>query len=169
MKSPAYLPIQSMPVQHSNRDALGCVGAINSKTQFQEFFMRLDGETRRHRFGHALSNDALRAHAIRALRTADCVLGAAVDGKWRGAIELYCSESTPWIEGALVVERDWRRRGLGWALLVAAIQRTRTMNGPKIRIFFARDNWPMRNLANKANARFDLVLDEFCADFGPVA
>jgi hypothetical protein len=29
---------------------------------------------------------------------------------------------------------------------------------------FARNNWPMRNLANKANSRFCVVLDEISVD-----
>ena len=36
-----------------------------------------------------------------------------------------------------------------------------------IRLIFTRDNWPMRQLARKANARFDLVLDEICAVVTP--
>ncbi len=31
-------------------------------------------------------------------------------------------------------------------------------------MIFSRNNWPMRKLASRADARFDLVLDEIVAD-----
>ena len=91
------------------------------------------------------------------------MIGAYVDESLRGALEVYSCAPLGAPEVALVVDQNWRRRGLGWALL-------RTAAGSEtqgIRLIFTRDNWPMRQLASKANARFDLVLDEICAEVMP--
>jgi hypothetical protein len=36
-------------------------------------------------------------------------------------------------------------------------------------MIFSRNDWPMRKLASKANARFDIVLDRMSADISLVA
>jgi GNAT superfamily N-acetyltransferase len=132
-------------------------------SELQDFLLRLDRESRCRRFGHAASDEVVAAHAVTALDDAACVIGVFVDEILRGALEIY-----PWgpdgpPEAALVVDQDWRRRGLGWALLRAAV----ASETQGIRLIFTRDNWPMRQLAGKANARFDLVLDEICAEVTP--
>jgi GNAT superfamily N-acetyltransferase len=63
----------------------------------------------------------------------------------------------------LVVERPWRNKGLGWALLGAAMEWVRHSETRTIRMVFSRDNWPMRALAHKANAQLTRVFDEICA------
>jgi GNAT superfamily N-acetyltransferase len=131
------------------------------RAELQDFLIRLDRESRCRRFGHAASDDVVAAHAATALEDAH-VIGAFVDDTLRGALELY-SCAPHGSEVALVVDQSWRRRGLGWALLCAAA-RSETQG---IRLIFTRDNWPMRQLASKANARFDLVLDEICAEVTP--
>jgi GNAT superfamily N-acetyltransferase len=131
--------------------------------ELQEFFLRLDRGSRCRRFGHAASDEVVAAHAMTALEDATCVIGVCVDELLRGALEIYsCAPNGP-PEVALVVDQDWRRRGLGWALLRAAV----ASETGGIRLIFTRDNWPMRQLAGKANARFDLVLDEICAEITP--
>jgi ribosomal protein S18 acetylase RimI-like enzyme len=133
----------------------------------QEFLLRLDRESRCRRFGHAASDDALTAHAQTALSEATCVIGVAVDGTLRGILEIYSCAPRPFCEAALVVEPAWRRRGLGFAMLRAAARFSCARGAGGIRLIFTRDNWPMRKLADKAHARFDLVLDEICAEIAP--
>jgi len=140
------------------------------RAELQDFLLRLDRDSRCRRFGHAASDDVLAAHAVTALEDA-WVIGAFVDDPGdcageilRGALEIYsCApQGTP--EVALVVDQTWRRRGFGWALLRAAAAASEEQG---FRLIFTRDNWPMRQLASKANARFDLVLDEICAVVTP--
>lgn len=130
-----------------------------------DLLLRLDRESRCRRYGWAASDAALAAHAARALATA-YVIGVTVDDVLRGVLELYADGPGAPAEAAIVVEQGWRRRGLGWALVQAA--RARRGNQSGLRFIFTRDNWPMRQLASKASARFDLLLDEICADVAPV-
>jgi GNAT superfamily N-acetyltransferase len=133
----------------------------------QDFFVRLDRDSRCRRFGYAASDDGVVAHAGTALEDPSCVIGVFVDESLRGVLEIYCCAPRPYSEAALVVSQDWRRRGLGWALLRAAATWVGEVRGHGIHLIFTRDNWPMRQLANKANARFDLMLDEICAEITP--
>jgi GNAT superfamily N-acetyltransferase len=126
----------------------------------EAFFLGLDRDTRCWRFGHAASDDNLRTHTLNAINNATSVIGIFADAKLRGVLELYSCAPAPIIEAALVVDESWRRRGLGHALLSMA----RASEPRNLRLIFTRDNWPMRHLAMKMRAHFDLVLDEICAD-----
>lgn len=137
--------------------------------EVQDFFLRLDRESRCRRFGHAASDEVLRAHAVTASSDASCLIGIVVGGELRGVLELYSCAPAVCAEVALVVERGWRRRGLGWALLRAAMEWACGTGQGNLCLIFTRDNWPMRHLTNKANARFDLVLDEISAEISPGA
>jgi GNAT superfamily N-acetyltransferase len=143
--------------------------AVEDIAEVQSFLLRLDRSSRCARFGHAASDACLCAHANEALSNAIYTIGAFVDDELHGILEIYSCVPQDYCEVALVVEQNWRRRGYGWNLLCAARQWTSGMNEVRIRLIFPRNNWPMRELANKANARFDLVLDEICADIGPKA
>jgi GNAT superfamily N-acetyltransferase len=133
----------------------------------QDFLLRLDRESRSRRFGHVVSDATLRDYVRHALEDAACVIGIAADGRLRGLLELYSCAPARHCEAALVVEPTWRRRGLGFALLRAAMQHARDGSLGPIRLIFTRDNWPMRKLVAKADARLDLVLDEICAEVAP--
>lgn len=133
----------------------------------QDFLLRLDRDSRWRCFGHAASDDTLVVHARTALDEASGVIGVTIDGTLRGILEIYSCAPRPFCEAALVVEPQWRRRGLGFALLRAAARFSCERGAGGIRLIFTRDNWPMRKLADKAQARFDLVLDELCAEIAP--
>jgi len=124
----------------------------------------LDPLSRCGRFNHAVSDAYLAGHANRAVADATCVLGAIVDGHLRGVVEVYYDGPRSCAEAAFVVAQDWRRRGLGLALLQAAIAAAARADVGKLRMIFSRHNWPMRKLADKASGRLDLVLDEITVD-----
>src|SRR3954470_2170252 len=88
--------------------------------ELQDFFVRLDRDSRCRRFGHAASDECVVARAGTALEDAACLIGVFVDDSLRGVLEIYCCDPHRYWEAALVVSRDWRRRGLGWTLLRAA-------------------------------------------------
>jgi GNAT superfamily N-acetyltransferase len=90
--------------------------------------------------------------------------GAFVTYRLRGFVEGRRSRHSNLIEVSLVVEPAWRRRGLGGALLESAIRWGKATGGSTLRMIFSRHDWSMRKLASKANARFDMVLDEMSAD-----
>jgi GNAT superfamily N-acetyltransferase len=95
--------------------------------------------------------------------TASRIFGVFIGERLQGIIELYDAEAPGHVDAALVVERPWRNKGLGWALLSTAMEWARHSETRTIRMIFSRDNWPMRALAHKANAQLTLVFDEICA------
>jgi GNAT superfamily N-acetyltransferase len=90
--------------------------------------------------------------------------GAFVNQHLRGFVEGRSSKIPSLIEISLIVEPAWRRRGLGGALLEAAVCWGKATGRSTLRMIFSRHDWPMRKLASKANARFDMVLDGMSAD-----
>jgi GNAT superfamily N-acetyltransferase len=127
-------------------------------------FLTLEPSARYCRFGRAASDASLMDHAKRSLANADWIVGAFVGERIRGLVEVYSGRPSSYVEAAFVVEREWRRRGLGWALLQAAIQKASACEANTLRMMFSRHNWPMRKLASKASAKLDIVLDEMCVD-----
>jgi len=123
----------------------------------------LDEASRCLRFGWACSDTSLKAYAQGAVATASRIFGVVVDRQLRGILEIYRAPSGC-AKAALVVDQRWRRRGLGWRLLTAAIDWADAADIDAIRLTFARHNWPMRRLASKACAKFDIGLDEMSAE-----
>src|SRR4051794_6380815 len=78
--------------------------------EVEDFFCRLERDTRCRRFGPAAADDTLRSHAAKAFLDADCVIGVYAQGDLRGVLEIYSCAPHPFVEVALVVEKDWRRR-----------------------------------------------------------
>jgi GNAT superfamily N-acetyltransferase len=116
------------------------------------------------RFGQAASDAYLAGHARTAFANADCILGSFIGERLRGFAEVYNNGAHGFAEAAFVVEQKWRRRGLGWALLQAAMQAAADSGANTLRMIFSRHNWPMRKLACKATGKLDIIFDEISAD-----
>ena len=69
---------------------------------------------------------------------------------------------------AFAIDADWRRLGLGSALLEAATRWAQQAGVATLRMVISRNNWPMRQLAHKVGARLDFDLDEIFADIAVV-
>jgi GNAT superfamily N-acetyltransferase len=123
----------------------------------------LDCRSRVARFGYAVSDEGLLGHVDYALTKANYLVGARTDNTLHGLVELY-ETGLGWLEAAFVVDQGCRRQGVAWALLQVAKEIAAEIDIGAIRMIFPRDNWPMRQLANKANAKFDFVLDELSAE-----
>jgi GNAT superfamily N-acetyltransferase len=102
--------------------------------------------------------------ASKALKTASWSAGAFVNQRLRGLVKGGDSGDPNFVEVSLVVDPAWRGRGLGEALLGAAICWGKASGRSTLRIIFSRHDWSMRKLVSKANARFDMVLDRMWAD-----
>jgi GNAT superfamily N-acetyltransferase len=102
--------------------------------------------------------------ASNTLATANWSAGAFVNQRLCGLVEGRDSGNPNFVEVSLVVEPAWRRRGLGAALLEAAICWGKASGRSTLRMIFSRHDWSMRKLASKANAQFDMVLDRMWAD-----
>jgi GNAT superfamily N-acetyltransferase len=146
---PAGLRIQSLDFGHC--------------THFQHILSGLDQSSFRHRVGPLTRDDCLNEHANRALATAPRIFGVFVGESLQGTLELYDGEAPGYVDVTLIVERAWRNKGLGWALLRAAMEWARHSETRTIRMIFSRNNWPMRALAHKANAQLTLAFDEISA------
>jgi GNAT superfamily N-acetyltransferase len=132
------------------------------ESEFCRILFGLEPQARCSRFGHAVSNNYLANHAKCALGNATCMVGAFVNDRLRGVVEV--RDAGIHAEAAFVVERDWRRRGIGWALLNSAMQIAAEVEANTLRMIFSRHNWPMRRLAGKTKGSLDLILDEISYD-----
>jgi GNAT superfamily N-acetyltransferase len=151
MMSPSYCPsIMRLGPQH--------------EADLTRLLLGLDEASRVSRFAYAASDAALIEHSQRALTTGTWTAGVFAAGQLRGVVEVYDLRAPGLVEAAFLVEQDWRRRGLGTALLTAAMQWAREAERIVLRMVFSRGNWPMRKLASKADARLDLAFDEIAAD-----
>jgi GNAT superfamily N-acetyltransferase len=90
------------------------------QTDLLALFLDLEEPCRISRFSYATSDQFLIQHSQRALSGAAWIAGAFVDDTLRGVVEVYDIDDGA-VEAAFLVERGWRGRGLGTALMQAAI------------------------------------------------
>jgi GNAT superfamily N-acetyltransferase len=134
------------------------------RSDFVDLLVGLDSASRCSRFGFAANDTILAKHAATAIRHASKVIGIYPENHLRGVLEAYpCPNGDP-TRIAVVVDQNWRRQGLGTALIQSALQWASSQQLEVVRLTFSRANWPMRHLAHKLNARLDVLLDELCAD-----
>jgi GNAT superfamily N-acetyltransferase len=133
------------------------------RCEFEDLLVALDRDSRCSRFGYAASDAALAAHSQNALQSASNTLGIFVQDKLAGAAEIYRCGDTGVYEVSLVVDGPLRKRGLGWRLLSSSMDWARSAKAEGVHLVFSRHNWPMRRLATRACAKFDLSLDEMNA------
>ena len=89
-----------------------------------------------HGFGQAASDAALANHAKCALANADWIVGAFLEDRLQGVVEIYSGGPGDGAEAAFVVERESRRQGLGWALLRAAMEIAANAEKKTLRMIF---------------------------------
>jgi GNAT superfamily N-acetyltransferase len=98
-----------------------CLGGQH-EAELYRLLLGLEPAGRRSRFKQAVDDAYLANHTQLALANANWVVGAFIDENLRGVVEIWDAGPHGYAEAAFVVEQDWRRRGLGWALLRAAMQ-----------------------------------------------
>jgi GNAT superfamily N-acetyltransferase len=138
------------------------------EAQLSALLCGLDKSARINRFGHPASDARVRGHAKDAAAGAAYMAGAFDAGRLIGVVEVFATRNGV-AEVAFAVDADWRRRGLGSALLEAATRWAEQAGVATLRMFISRNNWPMRQLAHKAGARLDFDLDEIRADIAVAA
>ena len=132
-------------------------------------FSRLDGTSRRDRFGYAASDTAVQAYAARLATERGVIAGCFPDGTLRGVIEARSTngDSCYW-EGVLSIEPEWKRKGLGLALTDFAFKAAKRSGASRIYLrcsvsnasgqhFLARLSRTLREEDGEAVATIDLT------------
>jgi GNAT superfamily N-acetyltransferase len=133
--------------------------------RYLDHLLRLDMDSRRSRFGGAVSDAVVRHYAERALGVGSVIHGFFVDGILRGAAELktyggpLAREAEA--EAALSIERRWQSHGVGSALLKRTLLTARNRGIKFLHMACLADNRRMQQLARKFDA-------ELSFDFGSV-
>ena len=130
---------------------------------YRDHLLRLDAESRRNRFGGAVS-DAFIDHYVAVANSLDSVIhGFFVDETLRGAGELrplgaaFANEA----EAAFSIEKPWQSHGVGTALLSRTLLAARNRGFKLLHMACLADNRRMQQLALKFDA-------ELSFDFGSV-
>ena len=128
--------------------------------------LRLHGDCRRARFGNPASDAFLTSYVGRLEAANACVLGCFIDREMRGAVELrslrseWCSEA----EVAFSVEKDWRARGIGTALMARVVEVARTLGIAHLYLSCHPFNRPMQRIAERFAAKVAFEDGECFAD-----
>lgn len=136
---------------------------IGEADSYRDHLLRLDPESRRNRFGGAVSDDYLRGH-VDASSWRNAVLhGFFVDGILRGVAEIrpLGSHWTRRAEAAFSVEKPWQSHGVGSVLLERTLLAARNRGIKFLHMACLADNRRMQQLARKFDA-------ELSFDFGSV-
>ncbi|MGQ3673086.1 GNAT family N-acetyltransferase [Xanthobacter sp. TB0136] len=134
-------------------------------TIFREHLLRLDMESRRFRFGSAVSDEFIERYTSRAFRNGAIVQGYFVDGVLRAAAELYpLGDVLPGeAEAAFSVEREYQNHGLGTALLEHVILVARNRGIRSLCMNCLLHNRRMQQIARKFDADLTFDTDEVVA------
>ena len=122
--------------------------------RFRDHLLRLDKESRRMRFAHAVSDAFIEEYAGRMSGFGSLVFGHIVDGKVRGAAELR-RLGDAWggeAEAAFSVEKDWQDRGVGTELMGRAVRAARNRAIRRLYMSCLAENDRMQSIARKHEA-----------------
>ncbi len=122
--------------------------------RYCDHLLRLDPEDRRLRFFEEPPEHLLALHAGAAVSDGRVVYGCESDGEIRGVGELAAGSLGPGCgELAFSVERAWRRRGVGSALMKAMIGAARDRGFDCLELEMLPDNLAMQHLAHRFSHR----------------
>jgi RimJ/RimL family protein N-acetyltransferase len=119
--------------------------------KFRDHLLRLDRESLRMRFAHAVSDTFIEAYAGRMGEFGSLVFGHIVGGKVRGAAELR-RLGDAWgdeAEAAFSVERAWQDHGVGTELLGRVVRAARNRNIRRLYMSCLAENARMQAIARK--------------------
>src|SRR6266540_4902819 len=118
---------------------------------YREHLLRLDPESRRSRFGGAVSSEFIRNYAAVSRGLDSVIHGFFVGGVLRGVAELRLlgSKFTQEAEAALSIEKPWQSHGVGLALLKRILLSARNRRIKLLHMACLAENKPMQRLARK--------------------
>jgi GNAT superfamily N-acetyltransferase len=136
---------------------------ISETGLYRDHLLRLDGQSRRNRFGGGVSDEFIRSYVDLSIGVGGVVHGFFVDGALRGAGELrplgsaFAAEA----EAAFSIEKEWQSHGVGTALLERTLLAARNRGFRHLHMACLAENRHMQQLARKFDA-------ELTFDFGSV-
>ena len=132
---------------------------------YRAHLLRLGDECRRARFGNCVSDKFLQAYVEHIEPTNALVIGWYDGAELRGAVELRSLDADwcPTAEIAFSIEQDWRRRGIGTALMFHAMAAARKLALERLFMSCHAFNRPMVRIAERAAAEFDFSNNECSA------
>jgi GNAT superfamily N-acetyltransferase len=134
---------------------------IRESELYHEHLLRLDGESRRNRFGGAVSDECIRNYCDPSSLSDAVIHGFFVDGVLRGVAELRLLGSGGEAEAAFSIEKEWQSHGVGTVLLERTLLAARNRQVKLLHMTCLAENRRMQQLALKFDA-------ELSFDFGSV-
>jgi GNAT superfamily N-acetyltransferase len=134
---------------------------IGEAELYREHLLHLDAESRRNRFGGAVSDEFIRKYSEPSTLPDAVIHGFFVDGAMRGAAELRPLGSGGEAEAAFSIETAWQSHGVGTALLERTLLAARNRQIKLLHMTCLAENRRMQQLALKFDA-------ELTFDFGSV-
>ncbi len=123
----------------------------SDRAPFEAHLLRLDVDSRRNRFGGAVSETFLREYAERAFTLDGVMFGYFVGGELRATAELriLTDDVEREAEAAFSVEPDWRRKGIASELFSRIIGAARNRGVSRILVICLPNNIGMQALTRK--------------------
>ena len=137
--------------------------------RFRDHLLRLDKESRRLRFAHAVADSFIEDYATRMSDMGGLVIGAVVDGEVRAAAELR-KLGDSWgreAEAAFSVERQFRDKGLGTELMGRVVRAARNRGVHLIYMSCLAENARMQAIARKHEAVLRFEYGEVIGEIVP--
>jgi GNAT superfamily N-acetyltransferase len=136
---------------------------ISETDLYRDHLLRLDGESRRNRFGGGVADEFIRGYIDLSIGLDAVIHGFFVDGAMRGAAELrpLGSAFAEEAEAAFSIEKPWQSHGVGTALLDRTLLAARNRGIKLLHMACLAENRRMQQLARKFDA-------ELTFDFGSV-
>jgi GNAT superfamily N-acetyltransferase len=134
---------------------------IGEAGAYRDHLLRLDLESRRNRFGAAISEEIIGRYVDDAISAEAVIHGFFCEGSLRGAAELRASGSMPVAEAeaAFSVEKPWQSLGVGTALLERTLLTARNRGIKRLRMICLTGNRRMQQLALKFDADLSFDID----------
>ncbi len=139
---------------------------IGETNTYRDHVLRLDAESRRNRFGGAVSDDFIRGYADLTSSLDTVVHGFFIDGTLRGAAELRSlGRRLPHqAEIAFSIESAWQSHGVGSALLRRTLLAARNRGYRHLHMACLADNRRMQQLARKFDAELTFDFESVIAE-----
>ncbi len=138
----------------------------SDRAAFAAHLIRLDHESRHDRFAMAVSDDYIERYVTGFFAApGDIAYGWFVDGVLRGAGELrqahgLTADAERVAEGAFSVEKDFRRGGVGEALMARIVRAARNRRDSVLCLLCLAENRSMQGLAKKFSADLTFERDQ---------